>query len=144
MAPSDEQLAMYRTLLACASESLHRAYAPHSGFPVAAAILTTEGHRFVGVNIENESYGLSLCAERAALANMVASRGPSARIAVLAVVGMKANPCYPCGACRQMLLPFTTDDTQVVLRAENADGLVVVRFSELLPHPFSLRTSERW
>ncbi len=137
MSLNEEQPAEYRELLARAAEGLSRAYAPHSGFPVAAVILTTDGREFLGVNIENASYGLSLCAERAALANMVASLGPSARIALLALVSEKSNPCYPCGACREMLYPFTTDNTQLLLKAEDGEGIVVLRFRDMLPHPFS-------
>lgn len=130
-------MAVCEMLLARAGEMLPHSYAPYSGFPVAAVIRTADGREFAGVNIENEAYGLSLCAERAALACMVTTLGPSARIAVLAIASAKGNPCYPCGACRQMLLPFSTVETLVALRAHGEEAPVVLKFSELLPHPFS-------
>jgi len=133
---SEEQLARCRRLLARARKHLVNAYVPHSKFPVATMILTTDGQEFAGVNIENDSYGLSLCAERAALAAMVTSLGASARIAILAIAGARANPCYPCGACRQALLPFVAEDALVALMAEGGEGMETMRFLDLLPLPF--------
>lgn len=127
-----------RRLVDKARESLPRAYAPFSGFKVACAILTFDGHTFVGVNVENDSYGLSICAERVALCAMIAKLGGNSKIRALAVIAEHENPIYPCGACRQMLLPFVDGGT--VLYVQSKDGEIeAIPFLQLFPHPFSLK-----
>src|SRR5260370_41412996 len=89
-------------LMQSALDILRRAYAPSSGFKVGAAILTHEGKIFTGCNVENASYGLTICAERSAIFTAVANSAggkPGPRAA--AVVNEKEVPCPPCRACRQ-------------------------------------------
>jgi cytidine deaminase len=81
-----------------------KAYAPYSGFAVGAALVTEEGERFDGCNVENRSYGLTMCAERVALGAAI-SRGRN-KFQLLAIVSDSAEPIVPCGACRQVLAEF--------------------------------------
>jgi cytidine deaminase len=119
---TDEQL------LEHAERAAPAAYAPYSGFHVGAAALVRDGRVFTGANVENASYGLTLCAERAALARAVAEGVRPGEIEAMAVTAS------PCGACRQWLLEFGVD--RVVFRHEGRT--LVRRPDELLPHSFSL------
>ena len=110
-----------------------RAYAPYSGFPVGAALLNEDGMIRGGVNIENASYPLSVCAERNAVASMVMSGYE--KILAVAVATDAERPTPPCGGCRQVLWEFGGADTPVV--AEAAEGVRARwRLGELLPHAF--------
>ena len=124
-------------LLDRAREAALRAYAPYSRFRVGAALLFADGAILAACNVENASYGLSLCAERGAVAAMVA-RGLRDPIAV-GVVGSRdedfSRPCPPCGACRQTLMEFNPD-MRVVLASPGGPRIFPVR--ELLPHSFLL------
>jgi len=123
-------------LLHTAREALARAYAPYSGVKVGAAVLTEKGQVFSGGNVENASYGLTLCAERAAIAGAVAAEGPGMRIKALAVVSDQAGPFPPCGACRQVIYEFGPE-ALVIFPGE--EGLISAPITELLPHAFRLR-----
>ncbi len=125
------------TLLALAREKLKNAYAPHSQFRVACVIKEAGGSLHFGVNVENDSLGLTICAERAALCAMVAELGPQANIVALAVLAERSNPAYPCGACRQMLLPFSAPGAVLYVETETRD-VRKVTFRELLPLPYKL------
>src|SRR4030042_4288201 len=120
-------------LLAAAGEARRNACAPYSGYRVGAALRTRQGHIFTGGNVENASYGLSLCAERAAVAAAVAGEGPEMRIDALAVVSDPPAPFAPCGACRQVLLEFGAD---AVIIFQGRDGLTEAPAGELLPQGF--------
>ena len=117
-------------------QALSLAYAPYSGIKVGAAVLTERGQLFSGVNVENASYGLTLCAERAAIAAAVAAEGPEMRIRALAVVSDQAGPFPPCGACRQVIFEFGPK-TLVIFPGE--EGLVEAPITELLPYAFRLQ-----
>lgn len=91
-------------MLAAARRAQRAAYAPYSKFRVGAAILTAHGRIIPGCNVENASYGLSICAERNAMCRIVAE-GAGTPLACL-VVGPTEAPLTPCGACRQFLLEF--------------------------------------
>ncbi|GHS98644.1 cytidine deaminase [Synergistales bacterium] len=111
-----------------------RAYAPYSGFKVGAALLTSDGCVILGCNVENASYGMSLCAERNAIASMIAM-GHLDPVAIAVVGGMSGTPCPPCGACRQVLMEFNEDMTVVL---ESPNRIILIKAYELLPLSFSL------
>lgn len=126
-----------RDLLARARKAGRRAYAPYSKFYVGAAVLTARGGAFTGCNVENASYGLTICAERAAVFAAVAAEGPGMRLARIAITVDAPAAFPPCGACRQVLAEFGGPETPVVYAAR---GLPPVRttLGELLPQAFSL------
>ncbi len=120
-------------LLEAARSASQCAYAPYSNFHVGAAIQTESGAVYVGCNVENASYGLSMCAERNAAAAMVLNTEESKRrIKRVAVVSPDASPCMPCGACRQVLREFGCEEVVV----EGRSGVLRYGFEEILPHSF--------
>jgi cytidine deaminase len=114
------------------------AYAPYSKFKVGAAILTEAGNIYSGCNVENISYGLSLCAERNAIVQAVANEGPAMKLTAVYVTNHNENglsgACSPCGACRQFMAEFSTPETEVTYPGEN--GEVVSTVETLLPDSF--------
>lgn len=110
------------------------AYAPYSNFKVGAALRTTEGAIFVGVNVENVAYPEGTCAEAGAIAAMCAA-GQS-QIAEVAVIADSPQPVSPCGGCRQKLAEFAAADVKVTLAT--TDGLVLeTTVGDLLPGVFN-------
>jgi len=124
----------YRKLLAAAKAAQRRAYAPYSKFRVGAALLTKSGKIYTGCNVENASYGLTICAERVALAKAV-SEGHR-KFKAIAVVAPSAG-LSPCGACRQVLAEFG-EMVVVCADSRNRQKLRLHLLSELLPHAFKL------
>ena len=120
------------SLMRAAREVAERAYAPYSNFLVGAAILTEGGSVYAGCNVENASYGLSICAERNAATTMISTGGDDRRIKSVAVFSPNAAPCFPCGACRQFLREFGCEEVVV----EDASGLRRYPFEEMLPNSF--------
>ena len=123
----------FKDLLTAARAVRDKAHAPYSHFKVGAAVLDEDGRIHVGCNVENAAYPQGLCAEAGAIAAMVAAGGT--RIVAAVVVGEGAQPCTPCGGCRQKLREFARDDTPVI-----AADMQQVRgrftLGELLPHGF--------
>ena len=97
---------------------LKRAYVPYSKFPVAALLIDNNGKKHKGVNVENASFGLTLCAERNAITTAV-TQGMK-KIRLLIVTGNTLEPISPCGACRQVIREFSDKDTVIILA--NRDG----------------------
>ncbi|MGB7264363.1 MAG: cytidine deaminase [Terracidiphilus sp.] len=124
-------------LLDLARQAAQHSYSPYSKFRVGSALLLTNGEVVTGTNVENVSFGLTICAERAALVCAISRFGPEIRIAAVAVANLNELPSPPCGACRQMLAEFVQPDAPVVFPA--ADGVRTVTFSELLPHGFEMK-----
>lgn len=123
-------------LIAAAQQVCHHAYAPFSGFAVGAAVLSAQGNIFVGCNVENSSYGLTMCAERAAIAAAIASEGGEHfQLQAIAIVNASTTPCSPCGACRQVLLEF---GPEAVLWFQGEQGLQETTVAALLPQGFRL------
>lgn len=120
-------------LVAAARGALAHSYAPYSRFPVAAALLDDDGEVHLGVNVENASLGLSICAERTAVFRAVADGRRSFH--AMAIVTPTAAPTAPCGACRQVLQEFGGPDL-VVWLAGREGGVAEHRLAELLPHAF--------
>ena len=120
-----------KALMERAREAARTAYAPYSAFRVGAAVLCDSGEVYAGCNVENASYGLTICAERNAVGAMV--EGGETVVEAVAVFSPDAAPALPCGACRQVLREFGCPDVIVVGR----DGeLRRYRFEELLPEAF--------
>jgi cytidine deaminase len=118
-------------LIEAAREAQRHAHAPYSSFPVGAALLAEDGRIFTGCNVENGSYGLTICAERNAVGAMVVA---GARPVAVAVVANRAG-VTPCGACRQVLSEFA-EDMPVVLASSSGDGHQITSLATLLPGAF--------
>ncbi|HVV52618.1 MAG TPA: cytidine deaminase, partial [Polyangia bacterium] len=112
-----------------------RAHAPYSKFTVGAAVLDERGRVHLGCNLENASYGLTVCAERNAVAAAVA--GGARRIAAVAVASGAIPPALPCGACRQVLAELGAPDTEVLI-AGPSGGAERTTLGDLLPRAFVL------
>ena len=125
------------SLLDLARKAAQHAYAPYSGFRVGAALRLASGQIVTGTNVENVSYGLTICAERSALVRAVSQFGPEIRIEAVAVANLNAAPSPPCGACRQVLSEFILPDAPVIFPAE--DGPRTMPFRELFPAAFELK-----
>ena len=108
---------IWAELIEQAWQARERAYAPYSNFKVGACLLTAEGERFSGCNVENLSFGLTMCAERVAVGSMIAAVGRRDVVAV-AVVADTEPPLSPCGACRQVLAEFGDPVIRLVGRDE--------------------------
>lgn len=130
--PKGDQKVNEAELVRKAVEARGLAYAPYSNFRVGAALLAKDGRIFYGCNVENASYGLTVCAERVALFKAVAE-GVREFLA-LAVAG-GSEPCAPCGACRQVLYEFAPDLLVIMADGEGRSWRAG-RLSELLPHGF--------
>jgi cytidine deaminase len=121
------------TLLAQARLARENAHAPYSRFSVGAALLTDDGRVFTGCNVENASYGLTVCAERVAVFKAISEGVRDFR--AIAVIGPEDDvPCSPCGACRQVLHEFNPEMRVIVPSGPGSSR--VWTGSELLPHAF--------
>ncbi|MCI8348726.1 MAG: cytidine deaminase [Firmicutes bacterium] len=125
---------MYKELYEKAKEVLPRAYAPFSKFKVGAALLSKDGEVFTGVNVENSSFGGTICAERTAFVKAV-SEGVY-EFEAIAVVSSDGQ-AWPCGICRQFMKEFCDDDFKIIT-GDNADELSVYTMDEILPEGFRL------
>jgi len=125
-------------LIAQAQKVREKAYAPYSGFKVGAALLTVRGNVYTGCNIENSSYGLTVCAERAAVAKAV-SEGER-QFKAIAINAPTDYYCSPCGACRQVLLEF---GAHIEVYMSNDQGeYKLMKVGELLPAAFELKNMD--
>lgn len=122
-------------LVSAARAAREHAVAPYSGFRVGAALATRDGRIFSGCNVENASYGLTVCAERVALLKAL-SEG-AREFAAIAVVADTASPTPPCGPCRQLLWEYCGD---IPVTLANLDAVTAHHtMRELLPFPFDAR-----
>ena len=140
---SDETV---EALIDAARDAAGRAYAPYSGFHVGAALLLKDGSVVTGANVENASYGLTLCAETSAIAK-IANEGWIGELVAVAIIGgrpdgdalLGGDPVHPCGRCRQILNEAAEQSqTDIAIHCASGDGSTVAsyRLSELLPHSF--------
>lgn len=118
-------------LIATAREAQTHAHAPYSHFPVGAAVLAEDGRVFPGCNVENGSYGLTICAERNAVAAAIVAGARPVAVAVVA----NTDTITPCGACRQVLSEFSLD-MPVILASARDNGHQVTSVAALLPGAF--------
>jgi cytidine deaminase len=123
----------YEHLVLTAKAVLVNSYSPYSNFSVAAAVQMSDGSVFTGVNVENVSFGLTICAERAAIFRAITEG--RREIQAIAVVSSAGGFCSPCGACRQVIYEFANSDTSVIFEDDNGK-LLVKKLDELLPLAF--------
>ncbi|MGO4166480.1 cytidine deaminase [Novosphingobium sp. PhB55] len=129
-------------LLVAAREAASRAYAPYSKFHVGAALLMADGSVVTGANVENASYGLSLCAETVAVSAILSSGQPGKLEAVAVTGGApgaagQGDTVTPCGRCRQILNEIAqVGGTDPVVWCDGAEGVLETTLSALLPHAF--------
>lgn len=136
--PPTTTLRIGRRLFAAARKVRARAHAPYSRFRVGAALLDERGRIHVGCNVENASYGLTICAERGAV--MAAVAAGARRIVAVAVVTAAIPPATPCGACRQVLAELAADEAPVFLGGPRSTSpMDVTTLGALLPGAFRLR-----
>ncbi len=126
-------------LKAAATAIMAKAYSPYSNFKVGAAILTEAGNVYTGCNVENISYGLTICAERNAITAAIAAEGPEMRLKEVVVTNYneagETGACSPCGACRQFVVEFSSPDT--IVRYPGETGEVRTTAMDLLPDSFT-------
>ena len=118
-------------LIDLAIETSKKAYVPYSHFPIGAVLVAKNGQIFTGVNIENASFGLTNCGERTAIFKAI-----SEGVEELIVYGETQKPVSPCGACRQVMAEFFSQDLKVTLVAKDK-STVVMTVKELLPYSFT-------
>jgi cytidine deaminase len=124
-------------LLTLARTVAARAYAPYSNYQVGCALETVRGGLFTGCNVENASYGLTICAERNAVFRAVAEEGAGMKIARIAVACL-GNEFPPCGACRQVIAEFTLPGGATDVTFLRNGEPVTMTIGELLPETFVL------
>ncbi|KTD11424.1 cytidine deaminase [Legionella jamestowniensis] len=119
-----------------ARQALTHAYAPYSNFRVASCVCSEDGSLYTGVNVENASYGLSICAETAAICHMITAG--QQKIKSMVVLNGENTPCPPCGACRQRIIEFSEPNTAIHLCNDQAI-IKTLTIAELLPEAFKLK-----
>jgi cytidine deaminase len=124
-----------KQMLSSARAAFKNAHAPYSNFKVGATILTERGTQYSGCNVENASYGLTICAERNAIFAAVAAEGSSMKIRAVAVATERDGPCAPCGACRQVIYEFGPD---ALVLFHGQSGTEQMLITKLLPEGFRL------
>ena len=124
-------------LLEMARKAAGNSYSPYSKFSVGAALELSNGEIVTGTNVENVSFGMTICAERSAVARAVSQFGPEIRVKAVAVANLNGTASPPCGSCRQVLAEFIEPDAPVIFPAE--DGTRTMAFNELLPFGFEMK-----
>ena len=126
----------FQELMNKAKEASLNSYSPFSRFAVGAAVITPNGKIYQGCNVENSSFGLTNCAERTAIFKAV-SEGEREILAV-AIYSPNSDSCYPCGACRQVLYEFQSDEYEIDVVTENLGELEIKKLSYFLPNGFRI------
>ena len=126
----------YKELLDKAKKASENSYSPYSQFPVGACVLMESGKTYIGTNVENSSFGATICAERSAICNAIVNG--ERKITAVAIYGPKMKRCAPCGVCRQVMNDFRYDKgIDIILEDENGE-VEVHTIDELLPLGFDL------
>lgn len=126
----------YKSLMDKAKEASKMSYSPFSKFAVGAGVLTKNGKIYSGCNIENSSFGMTICAERCAIFKAI-SEGEKEIVAV-AIYSPNEDDCYPCGACRQVMYEFQ-GETEIEIITEDKGKLNIKKLSDFLPYGFKIR-----
>jgi cytidine deaminase len=129
----------YRELAKSAQKAKLNSYSPFSKFRVGAALLTKDGTIFTGCNIENSSYGLTICAERVAIFNAISSG--ASKFKAIAIVSDDHGFTSPCGACRQVLSDLACDIDFVMM--DSKERFKILKLKSLLPFAFTGKTLKR-
>jgi cytidine deaminase len=137
MAMTNSMEPALEVLMEVARQAALNSYSPYSRFRVGAALKLSNGEIVTGTNVENVSYGLTICAERSALVRAVAQFGPGIRVDAVAVANLNDAASPPCGACRQVLAEFIAPDAPVIF--PSTEGLRTLTFAELLPLSFQMK-----
>lgn len=123
----------YKELFLKSREAAENSYAPFSDFHVGAALLTADGKVYTGVNVENSSFGATICAERTAFTKAI-SEGEKTFEAI--AISGNGGEAWPCGICRQFMYEFAPE--LIVITGEDEEHLEQMTLKELLPHGFKL------
>lgn len=134
---SDEQ-----RLRKAAIEVSARAYCPHSGFKVGAAVLDHSGNIHKGCNVESDSYGLTQCAERTAVAAAIAAGVGKGEMSLVVIYVPGLLPIPPCGACRQVMMELLPEEAVIITTCDGTDQLQWTR-DELMPDAFSMQSMQK-
>ena len=129
---------MWEIMLKKARETMGKAHAPYSKFHVGACLQSISGEMYVGCNVENASYSMTIDAEASAIAQMVSSGEKTIQSILIVCYG--DTPCAPCGACRQRIAEFSKPDTPVHMCCVTTEGEikhVEVTIGSLMPHAFA-------
>ena len=126
----------YKLLMDKAKDASKNSYSPFSRFAVGAAALMSSGKIYQGCNVENSSFGMTICAERCAIFKAV-SEGEKELVAI-AIYSPNSDSCYPCGACRQVMYEFQRDEEEVIVITENLGALEIKPLSYFLPCGFKI------
>ena len=137
--PPKQRMSKYETLIETAQLAKLNAYAPYSRFRVGAAVLTEDDTVFVGCNVENSSYSLTICAERNAVFKAVCEGHK--KFKAMAIVSDDANLLPPCGACRQVLSEFAPKI--VLILTTSKGGVKITTLDKLFPMPADLKKLAR-
>ncbi len=124
-----------------ATKAAENSYSPYSGFRVGAALRLSDGAVVTGTNVENVSFGLTICAERSALVRAISQFGPDIRIKAVAVANLNNAASPPCGACRQMLAEFADPNAPIIFPA--AEGTRTMPFEDVLPLGFDMKLKKK-
>ena len=119
-----------------AKKVLENAYAPFSNFRVGTAILSEKGNIYKGCNVEDASFGGTICAERSAAVCCVSAEGAT-RFKAIAVASESEDPAPPCGICRQFLAQFTDSDVPVFMVSTKSEVVKMVIFGDIMPYAFT-------
>ena len=119
-----------------AKKVLENAYAPFSKFRVGSAILSEKGNIYTGCNVEDASFGGTICAERSAAVSCISAEGAS-RFKAIVVASEIEDPAPPCGICRQFLSQFADSDTPVFMVSTKSEIVKMVTFGNLMPYVFT-------
>ena len=117
----------YKVLMDKAKDASKKSYSPFSRFAVGACVLASSGEIYTGCNVENSSFGMTICAERCAIFKAI-SEGER-EISAIAIYSPNADDCNPCGACRQVMYEFQGDDNEIEIITENMGNLIIRKLS---------------
>ena len=128
---------LYKNLLEQAKEASKLSYSPYSNFAVGACVLYESGKTYCACNVENVSYGLSICAERSAISKAI-SENEKTKIKAVAIYSPNQKNCMPCGACRQWLCEFAQNSEIKIILENDDEKINVVSLDEIFPNSFKM------